>query len=262
MEKIIATFVTSLELLGAVTMILGFIVAFLFALRAMSHGQPGQQAFQLLRKLIGSSILLGLEILVAADLLRTMMTPTLNDVLVLALIVLIRTFLSISIQIEIEGMLPWKRAMFESGGQILTRELKQQIKNPGQAKTKETTTQNKRNVVTGSFDSPVTRVTESNPTQLQVHHTQTQLQHQQEQVHKKQQQEQQLVQTQSHQHLEPVQTFETQTHVKKPAHLQHEQYQHPVPQVPQQVYDDGVRYNANQEQFTAYNNAENPYYNK
>ena len=56
------------------------------------------------------SILLSLEILVAADLIRTVaVQPTLQNVLVLGLIILIRTFLSFSLEIEIEGVAPWRR---------------------------------------------------------------------------------------------------------------------------------------------------------
>ncbi|HEX9517228.1 MAG TPA: DUF1622 domain-containing protein, partial [Streptosporangiaceae bacterium] len=56
-------------------------------------------------------LLLGLEILVAADLIRTVaVAPTLDNVLVLGMIVLIRTFLSFSLEIEIHGVLPWRRA--------------------------------------------------------------------------------------------------------------------------------------------------------
>ena len=76
-------------------------------------------AFQVLRRLIGSSILLGLEILVAADLIRAIVTPSLEEAATLALIVAIRTVLSISIQIEIEGLLPWKRALLTNGGWML-----------------------------------------------------------------------------------------------------------------------------------------------
>jgi uncharacterized membrane protein len=63
-----------------------------------------------IRGYFGKSILMGLEILVAADLIRTVaVDPTMQNVLVLGLIVLIRTFLSFSLEIEIEGIAPWKR---------------------------------------------------------------------------------------------------------------------------------------------------------
>jgi uncharacterized membrane protein len=62
------------------------------------------------RQDIGRAILLGLEFLIAGDIIRTVVVaPTVQNVLVLGLIVLIRTFLSLSLQLEIEGKLPWRR---------------------------------------------------------------------------------------------------------------------------------------------------------
>ncbi|PYJ71480.1 MAG: hypothetical protein DME76_01870 [Verrucomicrobia bacterium] len=61
------------------------------------------------RQDVGRAILLGLEFLIAGDLIRTVVVaPTLQNVVVLGLIVLIRTFLSLSLQLEIEGKLPWR----------------------------------------------------------------------------------------------------------------------------------------------------------
>jgi uncharacterized membrane protein len=62
------------------------------------------------RKFLGRSILLGLELLVAADIIRTVaVTPTVRSVSVLAGIVLIRTFLSFSIELETTGHWPWEK---------------------------------------------------------------------------------------------------------------------------------------------------------
>jgi uncharacterized membrane protein len=62
------------------------------------------------RQDIGRAILLGLEFLIAGDIIRTVVVaPTIQNVVVLGLIVLIRTFLSLSLQLEIEGRLPWRR---------------------------------------------------------------------------------------------------------------------------------------------------------
>lgn len=59
---------------------------------------------------LGSALLLGLEILVAADIIRTVaLEPTLDNVLVLGLLVVIRTFLSWSLVVEIEGRWPWQK---------------------------------------------------------------------------------------------------------------------------------------------------------
>lgn len=62
------------------------------------------------RQFLGRSILLGLELLVAADIIRTVaVTPTLTSITVLAGIVLIRTFLSFSLELEITGRWPWQK---------------------------------------------------------------------------------------------------------------------------------------------------------
>jgi uncharacterized membrane protein len=70
----------------------------------------GRRAYHVLRETFGSVLLLALEIFVAADLIRTVaVAPSVDNVLVLGLIVLIRTFLSVSLEVEIEGELPWRR---------------------------------------------------------------------------------------------------------------------------------------------------------
>ncbi len=75
--------------------------------------------YLVLRQAFGGTVLLGLEILVAADLIRTVaVAPTLDNVLVLGLIVVIRTFLSFSLETEIEGVVPWRRALMSGAGTI------------------------------------------------------------------------------------------------------------------------------------------------
>lgn len=71
---------------------------------------PDTFAYQQFRRRIGRSILLGLEILVAADIIHTVATtPTFQSLGVLGLLILIRTFLSIEIEMELEGRWPWQR---------------------------------------------------------------------------------------------------------------------------------------------------------
>ena len=85
--------------------ILFFILRFLIYL-LLNRIKP----FTELRQELGKAILLGLEILVAADIIATVtLKPTMNSVLILSVIVLIRTFLSFSLQMELEGKLPWKK---------------------------------------------------------------------------------------------------------------------------------------------------------
>jgi len=108
------------EAIGALAMIVGFVIAVILGWRALSRGEGGNAAFSVLRTTLGSAILLGLEVLVAADLIRTITSkPSMEDALILGIIVLIRTILSMSIQIEIDGVLPWRRALTTSGGQLI-----------------------------------------------------------------------------------------------------------------------------------------------
>ncbi|CAG7620090.1 DUF1622 domain-containing protein [Leucobacter soli] len=111
------------EVIGVVALLVGFGIAGVLSARALLTGRGGRAAFQTLRTSLGGSILLGLEIFVAADIIRTISTPTLEDALILGLIVIIRTVLSMSIQIEIDGVVPWRRALLTSGGQVLAQEL-------------------------------------------------------------------------------------------------------------------------------------------
>ena len=67
-------------------------------------------AYQRYREGLGRTLLLGLEFLVAADIIKTVaITPTFSSVGILAIIVLIRTFLSWSLELELEGRWPWQR---------------------------------------------------------------------------------------------------------------------------------------------------------
>jgi len=68
------------------------------------------RAYRTYRQGLGRAILLGLEVLIAADIIRTVVVaPTVENVLILALIVVIRTFLSMTLQLEVDGHWPWQR---------------------------------------------------------------------------------------------------------------------------------------------------------
>ena len=75
--------------------------------RAASSGGPGA-SFERYRNGVGRAILLGLELLVAADIIRSIVVPTFRSVGVLAIIVLIRTFLSFTLEVELTGRWPWQ----------------------------------------------------------------------------------------------------------------------------------------------------------
>lgn len=100
------------EGLGVVVLTVGTLWSFLLAGLAWRRSGQGRQAYAVIRQAIGGSLLLGLEILVAADLIRTIVVaPTVDNVLTLGLIVLIRTFLSFSLEAEISGTPPWRRGL-------------------------------------------------------------------------------------------------------------------------------------------------------
>jgi uncharacterized membrane protein len=107
------------EALGAAVLIAGILWSFVLAVVAWRRsGQPAT-GYVALRSAFGGTLLLGLEVLVAADLVRTVaVAPTLDNVLVLGLIVLIRTVLSFSLETEIEGVAPWRRARLSGVGGI------------------------------------------------------------------------------------------------------------------------------------------------
>jgi uncharacterized membrane protein len=108
------------EVLGAVTMMVGTVIAAALCVRSLRRREGGAQAFAVLKNTLGAAILLGLEVLVAADLLRTITSkPSVQDALILGIIVAIRVVLSFSIQVEIDGVAPWRRALLTSGGQML-----------------------------------------------------------------------------------------------------------------------------------------------
>lgn len=95
---------------GAIAVLVaGFVAGLAKALR-LRFGSRDDESYTVLRRYFGRSILLGLEILVAADLIRTVaVDQTWENVLSLGLIVLIRTFLSFSLEVEMDGVWPWKR---------------------------------------------------------------------------------------------------------------------------------------------------------
>ncbi|AXF84869.1 hypothetical protein DTO96_100580 [Ephemeroptericola cinctiostellae] len=98
-----------LEVIGVLSIFLGSICAlYVFSVSVL---KKQGHAFVALRQSLGQSILLGLEILIGADIISTVITePTINSVSVLGLIILIRTFLSLSLQVELEGRFPWQQS--------------------------------------------------------------------------------------------------------------------------------------------------------
>ena len=104
---------TAFEVAGVAVIVIGSILAFGRYVVTLIRFRDGAAAFRGLRLYLGRSIVLGLELLVAADIIRSVaIDPTFVSVGVLGLIVLVRTFLSWSIEVEITGEWPWKRSRF------------------------------------------------------------------------------------------------------------------------------------------------------
>lgn len=111
MERIdfyIDTVAKLIEVIGVITILIGTVIALGSFVYSLKKKLPN--SFTKLRHQLGKAILLGLEILVAADIIATVVTePTMDRVLTLGVVVLIRTFLSLSIQVEIDHKFPWQK---------------------------------------------------------------------------------------------------------------------------------------------------------
>ena len=109
------------EVIAAAVLMVGLFFAAFVSLRMWARTRSGSAAYKLMRQTFGGVLLLSLEILVAGDLIRTVaVAPTLDNVIVLGLIVLIRTFLSFSLEIEIDGVPPWRKALV-SGASVISQ---------------------------------------------------------------------------------------------------------------------------------------------
>ena len=122
MLLITETVARGFELAGIAAIILGALIAFgrlaKDSLRGKRSEQEEEDSIARFRRMLGRAILTGLELLVAADIILTVaVDPTLDSVLVLGAIVLIRTFLSFSLEVEIDGRWPWQKGKGQKGGQ-------------------------------------------------------------------------------------------------------------------------------------------------
>jgi uncharacterized membrane protein len=105
MERVVDGF----EIAGVLVLVIGSVLAFVRAAAALRSSRSA--AYQRLRQDVGRAILLGLEILIIADIVQTVtVEQTIESAVTLALIVLVRMFLSLALAIELDGTLPWHRA--------------------------------------------------------------------------------------------------------------------------------------------------------
>jgi uncharacterized membrane protein len=109
-DEVVSAVVTWVEAAGAAIMIVGGIGALVGAGVAVVRPEARGDAYVRLRRNLGRAILLGLEVLIIGDIVRTIIVdPTLESVAVLGLIVVIRIVLSFSLEIEMDGTWPWNR---------------------------------------------------------------------------------------------------------------------------------------------------------
>ena len=104
MEQVVRGF----EVAGVGVLVAGSVFAFARFVFELVRGLR-YEAYKGARQSIGRAILLGLEILIIADIVQTItIDPTLESVITLGVLVLVRTFLSFSLEIELEGVVPWR----------------------------------------------------------------------------------------------------------------------------------------------------------
>lgn len=102
------------EAIGVLIIFFGIVISLVNYLILYLKKQP--ETYVKLRQKLGKAILLGLEVLIAADIMATVVTePTLQSVTVLGIIVVIRTILSFSIQLEVDGRFPWQKKTLGEG---------------------------------------------------------------------------------------------------------------------------------------------------
>jgi uncharacterized membrane protein len=109
-ESFIANAAHGVEVASVVVLLLGALLAGGAFARRLVRGEAFDHAYHALRADLGRAILLGLELLVIADIIGTVaVSPTVKNLAVLALIVAIRTFLSFALELDVSGRWPWQR---------------------------------------------------------------------------------------------------------------------------------------------------------
>ncbi len=110
-EEIIFVISEVIDFAGVAIIAAGALIGVILCARDLLRQERATNAYRHLRTFLGRSLLLGLEFLVAGDIIKTVaIEPTFDSVIVLAIIVLVRTVLSLSIDVEIDGRWPWQAA--------------------------------------------------------------------------------------------------------------------------------------------------------
>jgi uncharacterized membrane protein len=116
-DDFVSNTVKVVEAAGAALMVLGGLYALVIYVMSLSRSVAGRDPYRQLRSNLGRAILLGLEVLIVGDIVRTIVVePTFESVGVLGVIVLIRIALSFSLEVEIDGTWPWNRRRTDRSG--------------------------------------------------------------------------------------------------------------------------------------------------
>jgi uncharacterized membrane protein len=109
LDELLDLVVEGFEVVGVAILVIGGIIALATFVRDVSSGSP-RAAYEAFRSNVGRTILLGLEVLIIADIVLTVaIDQTFESAVTLAIIVLVRTFLSFSLEIELDGVVPWRK---------------------------------------------------------------------------------------------------------------------------------------------------------
>ena len=109
---------TGFEFAGVAVLVIGAVLAFVTYMKALRQ-RDSATSYRELRRGLGKAIMVGLELLIAADIIHSVaIDPTLETVGVLGLIVVVRTFLSWSLEVEVNGRWPWQSARSPNGDVI------------------------------------------------------------------------------------------------------------------------------------------------
>jgi uncharacterized membrane protein len=110
-EEFVAGVARAIDVAGVLAIVGGGLTALVVAARALQRGHDGTATYRAFRHDLGRAILLGLELLVAADIVHTIgEEPTLRQLATLSVIIAIRTALSFTLAVELDGRWPWQAA--------------------------------------------------------------------------------------------------------------------------------------------------------
>jgi uncharacterized membrane protein len=113
-EDVLDQAVHLFEVAGVAILLVGGFISLVSYARDLATARERKAAYTALRHNLGRTILLGLEVLIVADIILTVaIDQTLESAATLGLIVLVRTFLSFSLDIEMDGVVPWRRRASE-----------------------------------------------------------------------------------------------------------------------------------------------------